>query len=119
MQNVQLKIEIDKLKQAFLSRRDQILSKPKEELDLTARDSADKVQNMLIASTLEALTAREREAINKINHALSKIASGTFGLCEECEELIAAPRLLAVPDCKFCIHCAERNEWEAKQNKVI
>ena len=43
------------------------------------------------------------------------VAAGVFGDCEECNEEISEARLKAVPDCRLCINCAEREEKIRKQ----
>ena len=46
---------------------------------------------------------RERKLINKITEALERIDSGTFGICEVCEEEIGEARLRARPVTTLCI----------------
>jgi DnaK suppressor protein len=63
-----------------------------------------------------ALRIRERERIliRKIEHALSKLEDGTFGVCEECGEGISERRLQARPVATLCIECKEKEETEEK-----
>ena len=44
-----------------------------------------------------ALSAQARQAIEEIDHALSKFATGTYGICEVSGEPIPAERLEAIP----------------------
>ncbi len=56
------------------------------------------------------LRGRERILLNKIELALQKMAAGTYGVCEECEEPIAPARLAARPEARLCIDCKEEQE---------
>jgi DnaK suppressor protein len=59
------------------------------------------------------LRDRDRRLIGKIEEALARIESGTFGTCESCGQDISAERLRARPVTTLCIHCktaAERRE---------
>lgn len=71
-----------------------------------------------IKSLTDSLSAREKIALNKIENCLLKIAHGTFGTCEDCEELISEARLNAIPDCELCISCAEQQELDRKKGLV-
>lgn len=55
---------------------------------------------------------RNREAmyLKKIDEALERIESGTFGSCEKCEEAIEMRRLEARPTTTLCVSCKESEE---------
>jgi DnaK suppressor protein len=48
--------------------------------------------------------------LDKIQKALERIDNGTFGVCEECDELISLKRLEARPETTLCIRCKEEQE---------
>jgi RNA polymerase-binding protein DksA len=52
----------------------------------------------------------ESAALDQINYALDRLASGTFGFCEACEQAIAAERLKALPFANLCIDCKRQQE---------
>jgi DnaK suppressor protein len=52
-----------------------------------------------------ALSAQALEAVAEIDAALDKIASGKYGICENCGQLIAKARLEALPYARLCIAC--------------
>lgn len=52
----------------------------------------------------------DQKVIRKIDEALRAIAEGTYGVCEECHELIQMPRLRALPFAKNCIRCQAEQE---------
>ena len=53
---------------------------------------------------------RERKLISKIDAALSRIDSGTYGYCEETEQPIGVRRLDARPIATLSIEAQERHE---------
>jgi DnaK suppressor protein len=53
---------------------------------------------------------RERKLISKIDAALSRLDSGTYGYCEETEEPIGLRRLEARPIATLSIEAQERHE---------
>jgi DnaK suppressor protein len=52
-----------------------------------------------------ALSAQARAAVEEIDRALSKIESGSYGVCERCGEPIKRARLKALPYAALCIGC--------------
>jgi len=60
------------------------------------------------------LRGRERQLLKKIDEALDKIESGTYGICEACGEEINIKRLEARPVTTMCIECKTEQEEEEK-----
>jgi len=56
------------------------------------------------------LLQRDEATLAEIDEALDRVAAGTFGLCESCEEAIPRVRLNAVPHARFCVDCQRKNE---------
>lgn len=54
-----------------------------------------------------ALDENYREIIERIDEALRKIDSGTYGVCDRCGEPIKPERLRAIPYATMCIDCQE------------
>lgn len=52
-----------------------------------------------------AAAARAREAIDDIDHALDRMATGSYGTCEVCAIPIPFERLEAIPYARYCIAC--------------
>lgn len=59
---------------------------------------------------LDAIGNAAREEVEKIKLAISRIDSGTYGICLKCGELIRKERLNALPYASYCINCAESSE---------
>lgn len=53
---------------------------------------------------------RHEEALRNISSALSRIESGDFGFCLNCDEVILTERLEADPTASLCINCASLAE---------
>jgi DnaK suppressor protein len=67
---------------------------------------ADSMQRQAMAITL---VERKKLALKKIDAALARCHSGTYGICCDCGELISRDRLAADPSTPFCSQCmAER-----------
>ena len=47
-----------------------------------------------------------RADLLRVQRALERIESGTYGRCTACGQTIAAARLSAIPESEHCHHCA-------------
>lgn len=55
-----------------------------------------------------ALTADLRSrTLKEIEVALKRVAVGTYGVCERCDEEISPVRLKAIPWARYCLPCQE------------
>ena len=61
------------------------------------------------------LRGRERKLMEKIDEALARIESGTYGICLECGEKISSKRLEARPVAELCIECKTLQEKREKE----
>jgi DnaK suppressor protein len=61
------------------------------------------------------LRNRERDVLLQINEALRRVESGTFGICEQCEEPISEGRIEAFPFTTLCIEC--KGELESEEHR--
>jgi DnaK suppressor protein len=77
-------------------------------------DEVDLASSELNQSIGLRLKDRERLMLQKIETALAKLESGTFGVCEGCEEPIEPKRLEARPVAELCIRCKEDEEMKEK-----
>lgn len=80
--------------------------------DLGDQASAEADQNFILR-----LKGREQRLLKKIDEALERIASGTFGICDSCGEEIGYKRLKARPVTVLCIECKTREEEEEKTRR--
>lgn len=86
-----------------------------EEADL--KDVIDRSDAEEAWFTKERMSQHWKLELNRINLALGRIESGTFGICEDCEDEIPLKRLRVRPDAALCLNCQETNEREAGQTQ--
>ena len=56
------------------------------------------------------LLANARETMLQTEHALTRIADGTYGACESCGNPIGKLRLQAFPRATLCVTCKQQQE---------
>jgi len=77
-------------------------------------DEIDQASSEYTQSMIFRLRDREKFLLAKIDKALARIESGTFGICEKCEEEISMKRLEARPVTTLCIRCKEEQEQKER-----
>jgi DnaK suppressor protein len=65
------------------------------------------------------LGTRERQKLDQIESALSRMEKGEYGFCEDCEENIPAGRLKAMPFATLCVKCKSERESMEGPNAPI
>lgn len=104
------------VRDALLERRRQIGSDLERERESSIMMEDASTELVDIAQSLEqfdrdaSLAEQERRELNAIEHALGKLMSGSFGICEDCEEEIPPRRLMIIPQARLCAHCQEFEE---------
>src|SRR5512146_3200427 len=76
----------------------------------TAQDIADRASSSYQKEFLFHQSNNERQLLQMVEGALSRIREGTFGECISCGHEINIKRLEAVPWTRFCIECQEKLE---------
>ncbi|MEM6796810.1 MAG: TraR/DksA family transcriptional regulator [Acidobacteriota bacterium] len=109
--------ELQELKQALIVKREQVLALYRHDVkvgqqstDVNSDDFADRANNSYNRETMFALSDTERQLMNEIDAALDRLEAGTYGICENCQCIIAIERLRAIPWARYCIDCAELAE---------
>lgn len=77
--------------------------------DLSDQATAEVDQNFELR-----LKERDQKLLKKIDEALDRIATKTYGICERCGEEIPFKRLKARPVTTLCIECKTQQEQEEK-----
>jgi RNA polymerase-binding transcription factor DksA len=72
----------------------------------TARDWEEMATEREDDEVLEGMGASGRLTLQRIEAALRRIDSGTYGICVRCGDAIAPERLAAVPEAPLCRTCA-------------
>lgn len=78
--------------------------------DAKGGDEGDQTLRALAETEFLNMNERLRKQLVEIEMALGRIENGTYGVCEETEELIEEERLLAIPWTRLSIEGAEIRE---------
>jgi len=73
-------------------------------------DEADASSKLFEREHELAISNNARELLSQTEHALARIATGTYGTCESCGNAIGKARLLAFPRATLCVSCKQRQE---------
>jgi RNA polymerase-binding transcription factor len=108
-------VEQTTYKDALLKKRQEILGtggiKPLQasmENNTRQGDMADQASGNNEVHIQLKLKQTDAKILQAIEEALRRIEKGTFGICRDCGEEIAAPRLNAIPWTRVCITCKEK-----------
>jgi DnaK suppressor protein len=82
--------------------------------DPTDRASLESNRNFILR-----IRDRERKLIAKIDEALRRLEDGSYGVCEECGEMIGTARLKARPVTTLCIDCKSAQEVGERKNRFV
>jgi len=78
-------------------------------------DSGDESLANALADFNLSILDRHIDAMRDIEAALQRIKNGEYGVCIDCGEDVAFPRLMAYPTAKRCIVCQEQREKQYAQ----
>jgi DnaK suppressor protein len=111
---------VQECKRRLLTAKTDILNRVKDtrkELHFEDKggDEADQTVRVLAEAETLTLHDRLRSQLLEIEFALSRIQSGSYGICEETEERIEEERLLAIPWTRLSIEGAEIRESVKKR----
>ena len=110
-----LKKKLIKQRQDLLTEAEQTLNNKLSTEKESFPDPTDQAVAELDNNFLLRLRGREQRLIKKIDEAISRIDSGTYGICESCGEQISLKRLEARPMTTLCIECKKVQEEEEKR----
>lgn len=105
---MELSEQMRRLRERLLKRRDELLEMHRSvedtqrilaEPDIEPEETAQKGS---IAEVLARLDGQEKKELEAIDHALSMMETGQYGLCEVCGKPIGKQRLDAIPWTTFC-----------------
>ena len=79
--------------------------------DMVSERAPDDQWGLASQTLLEDLAVgtieRQEQMVAEIDEALTRIEKGTYGECVTCGDPISARRLKALPEARYCLHCAE------------
>lgn len=108
---------IQTAEQILRTRREAILRTVHSELELLrntdtseVRDPIDKAVDDEFDSIASGLAEIESRELERIEHALSQIQTGQYGLCEQCNRRIPLARLKVIPWATKCVQCQHNSD---------
>src|SRR5207248_7248366 len=108
-------MDVQPYKDALLRKREEILGtggiKPLQasmENNTRQGDMADQASGNNEVHIQLKLKQTDAKILQAIEEALVRIDKGTYGICRDCGEPIAEPRLRAIPWTRVCITCKEK-----------
>lgn len=106
----ELEAEAAGLRQDISSAESQIAARLGDAVGDAGDDSADAGAKTFEREHDLALTYTARELLAQAEHALARMADGSYGTCESCGEPIGKARLQAFPRAVLCVTCKQREE---------
>jgi DnaK suppressor protein len=106
---------LKKMKENLLSQRQFLIRQTSEDQHVhidTDGDEFDEIQGNLLIEIHNQLNSRNNDKLDRIENALQQMNSNTYGVCEDCGELIPEKRLMINPYTPICVCCAEDREIE-------
>ncbi len=110
-----IKVKLVQLKEDLLAEAGTAMTALPEQTvfpDLGDQATAETDRNFMLR-----LRGREQRLLNKIEEAIERIDTGTYGKCDSCGEKIKINRLQARPVASLCIECKMEQEEEEKLQK--
>ncbi|MFJ5214945.1 TraR/DksA family transcriptional regulator [Streptomyces sp. NPDC088354] len=106
----ELLAEMGRLRTEITTSEDAITGLLRDSGDGAGDDQADTGTKNITREHEMALTANAREMLAQTEHALERLDSGTYGLCESCGKPIGKARMQAFPRATLCVDCKQRQE---------
>lgn len=82
------------------------------ERDIEIEEEAQKSD---LSALFDQLDGLEQMEIEKIDRALAKIATASYGTCEKCGKPISMERLKSLPASPYCTSCARKAEKSTRK----
>lgn len=116
-----MKNKFQMIKKKLVKQREDLLSEAEHTLStkISAEkesfpDPTDQAVAELDNNFILRLRGREQKLLKKIDEAINRIESGTYGVCESCGNAIGMKRLEARPVTTLCIECKTAQEEEER-----
>lgn len=106
--------ELERQRAALLAEAGVIITSGLNPENLNFPDTSDQATAEADQNFLLRLREREQKLLKKIDEALERLATNSFGICETCGGRISYERLKARPVTTLCIACKTRQEEEER-----
>lgn len=94
---------VEEIEALLRSESDPVPERPGDQLGEGASRTSEHEKSLALVHNLRGLSAA-------VQRALEKLEKGTYGICDDCGQPIAAERLAAIPYATLCISCKSRRE---------
>lgn len=101
-----IKQRLHNLRASLLERKKRVDSDLQRESGPLPADFSEQATAVENDEALIAIQGELQLQLNQIQHALQRVESGEYGLCEGCNQNISSARLNAIPSTSLCISCA-------------
>jgi len=98
--------EMIRAERSFHEETAELLSAPCDVLDF-----ARSIEELELYASLRE---RRRQQLTAIRDAFDRLRLGTYGLCEDCGDRIAAERLKMLSLCRRCVDCQQERETRSR-----
>lgn len=108
--------QIQQFRDRLIEQREQIVAGwtgGETEQDELLRDPEELATRITRSEVEDRVQEDERNLVEKIDFALRRIETGSYGLCTGCGTSIPLARLEAKPSVSLCIACQEEKDIEA------
>jgi len=108
-------IDLNHYREILEKKRDELLAAapartPAKEPGSKSGDWIDQSSEESDVHVRLALKQTDAKLLRAIEEAIHRLDAGTYGICTDCENEIAANRLEAVPWTRVCIECKEKQK---------
>jgi RNA polymerase-binding transcription factor len=86
-------------------RLDQVNADQRRAAGALSADAPDRAIQLENDEVIDSIGQTTRAELVKIDAALGRLDAGRYGICEDCERVIEAQRLAAVPYATQCLQC--------------
>ncbi len=105
-----LESDANRLQAEITDAEEEIAQLMREGGEGAGHDQADVGSNTFERDHEMTLARNANENLVLVQDALTRIDSGTYGVCESCGQAIGKPRLQAFPRATLCLECKQRQE---------
>jgi DnaK suppressor protein len=111
--------QLQTLHDRLLHSRDVQAGAIRETSEPTGMDIGDKASDDLDHDVALSILSSEQDALYELDAALSRIADGRYGICEETGEPIPEERLRVLPWTRYTLKAAERLEQHHMESSPV
>jgi RNA polymerase-binding protein DksA len=106
----QLEAERDRLQREISEAETELNELLRDSGDGSGDDQADAGSKTFEREHEMSVANNSRDLLEQVQHALVRIADGSYGTCENCGQPIGKERLKVFPRATLCMSCKQREE---------